>query len=357
MLQNDMLPPRSSVPKVPRNQWYVAAGSTELGEELLARKLLGKPILLYRTADGTPVALDDRCPHRAMPLSMGRRIGDEIQCAYHGFRFAASGRCTHIPSSPTVPGAMRVTAYPLAELFGFVWIWMGDPALADTALLPRDHAYITPTHHGRFFFCYPMGGNYLRLHENLMDTSHPSYLHEGMFDSSDLAAAPYKVETGDNMVRLSRDVGPHVPNDSTAFAFNLRPGERVTRTLITETHPPCLNIIVNRFTYVDKPEEPPVVAINIHGVVPADEHNCYQFAGVYTPEPLPDEEAAKTFLADVLEQDSVALGAIESACTVDDPEQADEISIRADEASIRLRRMILKMAREEQERVPAAATA
>lgn len=355
MIQDNALRVQPPVPKVPRNQWYVAAGSSELGEELLARRLLGKPIVLYRTKDGSPVALDDRCPHRAMPLSMGRRIGDEIQCAYHGFRFASSGRCTHIPSTPTVPGAMRVTSYPLAELFGFVWIWMGDPALADRALLPQDHDYITPAHKGRFYFCYPMHGNYLRLHENLMDTSHPSYLHEGMFDSSDLASAPYKVETRENMVRLSREVGPHVPNDSTAFAFNLRPGARVTRTLITETHPPCLNIIVNRFAYVDKPDEPPVVAINIHGIVPADEHNCYQFAGVYTPELSPDEEAAKAFLAEVLEQDAVALGAIEDACMVDDPEQADEISIRADEASIRLRRMILKMAREEQEQIAATA--
>jgi phenylpropionate dioxygenase-like ring-hydroxylating dioxygenase large terminal subunit len=81
------------------NAWYVAALSSEVGPAaLFARRLLDKPVLLYRTEqDGTPVAMLDRCLHRFSYLSKGRRRGDEIECLYPGLRFAHDGRCTRRP--------------------------------------------------------------------------------------------------------------------------------------------------------------------------------------------------------------------------------------------------------------------
>ena len=72
----------------PRNQWYVAAFREELGRQPLARVLLDTPVVLYRLEDGSPVALYDRCPHRGLPLSMGRLQGDRLQCNYHGIEFS-----------------------------------------------------------------------------------------------------------------------------------------------------------------------------------------------------------------------------------------------------------------------------
>ena len=80
--------------------------------------------MLYRGAAGQPVALADSCPHRFAPLSKGKLHGDEIQCLYHGLRFAADGRCVHNPHGP-VPGAARVRSYPVRKHAGMVWIWMG----------------------------------------------------------------------------------------------------------------------------------------------------------------------------------------------------------------------------------------
>ena len=74
-----------------RNCWYVAAFDNEVGRTPMARTLLNEPVVLFRTEDGTPVALEDRCCHRALPLSMGTIVGDDIQCGYHGLTFDASG--------------------------------------------------------------------------------------------------------------------------------------------------------------------------------------------------------------------------------------------------------------------------
>ena len=67
-----------------RNYWYVAAYAHEIDRNLLARTILGDKIVLYRTEDGAPIALADRCCHRQAPLSTGTLIGDTVQCGYHG---------------------------------------------------------------------------------------------------------------------------------------------------------------------------------------------------------------------------------------------------------------------------------
>ena len=77
-----------------KNRWYVAAWSTDVGREPLARVLLGEPVMLFRREDGTPAALEDRCPHRNLPLSEGRIVGDSVECGYHGLIFGCDGACT-----------------------------------------------------------------------------------------------------------------------------------------------------------------------------------------------------------------------------------------------------------------------
>ena len=86
--------------------WYVGAIATEVaGEKLFSRKILGTSVLMYRKADGTAVAMQDRCPHRFAPLHLGKRVGDdEVQCPYHALRFNSNGECTHSPhGAGTVP--------------------------------------------------------------------------------------------------------------------------------------------------------------------------------------------------------------------------------------------------------------
>jgi len=114
-----------------KNFWYVAASDHEVARKPFGRMILGEPIVLFRKEDGTPVALEDRCVHRHLPLSMGKLVGDHLQCHYHGLRYDCTGRCVRVPGQNTIPPSAQVKSYPVVERYRWLWIWMGDPALAD----------------------------------------------------------------------------------------------------------------------------------------------------------------------------------------------------------------------------------
>ncbi|HLI20806.1 MAG TPA: aromatic ring-hydroxylating dioxygenase subunit alpha, partial [Stellaceae bacterium] len=119
-----------------REMWYFAVTGERLRRgKMLAKTLLGEPLLLGRDAGGQVFALRNICPHRGIPLSYGRFDGREIECCYHGWRFAPSGACTAIPSLAEGQrfdlGGVAATAYPARELHGNVWVFFGrDPASA-----------------------------------------------------------------------------------------------------------------------------------------------------------------------------------------------------------------------------------
>src|SRR5579871_1818892 len=95
-----------------RNSWYIAAEAGEVGRQPVGRILLNEPVVMYRTADGTPVALEDRCPHRRAPLHRGQVMEDALQCGYHGFAFAQDGACVRAPGEDHPPLGARVRSYP-----------------------------------------------------------------------------------------------------------------------------------------------------------------------------------------------------------------------------------------------------
>jgi vanillate O-demethylase monooxygenase subunit len=188
----------------PRNAWYVAATPDELGRELLGRTLLDRPVVLYRREDGTPVALEDRCSHRFLPLSKGYLVGDVVQCGYHGLEFDCTGACVHVPGQKSVPADAGVAAFPLCEKWRFVWIWMGDPALADQALIPEiwrnEHPDWTvvvgePIH---------MRGDYRLVADNLLDPSHVSFVHRSTLGTNVVAEIPQIATQDGDTVRVTR---------------------------------------------------------------------------------------------------------------------------------------------------------
>lgn len=114
-----------------REAWYYAAAGRSLKHgAMLARIMLGEPVLISRDAGGTAFALRDICPHRGMPLNAGRFDGREIECCYHGWRFDTAGRCTGIPAlvpgQPFTPDRVRVRRYPVREVQGNIWVYFGD---------------------------------------------------------------------------------------------------------------------------------------------------------------------------------------------------------------------------------------
>ena len=177
-----------------RNAWYLAAWSSELRtSELFQRRLLDEPLLLYRLTNGTPVALQDRCPHRFAPLHMGKIVGEAVQCPYHGLQFSASGNCVLNPHGP-VPAAARIRSFPVVERYSAIWIWMGEPAQANPDLItPFD--FLSPEH-------FYAGTGYLHINahyelesDNILDLSHIEFLHP-LFASEAVRAAKVGIASG-----------------------------------------------------------------------------------------------------------------------------------------------------------------
>jgi vanillate O-demethylase monooxygenase subunit len=175
-----------------RNSCYVAAWSEEVGHgRPYGRTIVDEPIVMYRTSVGDVVALEGRCAHRHMPLAHGKIVGDTLVCCYHGLTYGPTGKCVRVPGQDTPPKNIRVRHYPAVERYGAVWLWMGDPALADETKI-FDCSPIDPAgEHGHKFYWH-VKANYLYLNDNLSDLLHQAYLHNPSFggNTDPLGATP-----------------------------------------------------------------------------------------------------------------------------------------------------------------------
>ena len=164
-----------------KNAWYMAGWSSELGEEILARRIFDRPMALFRDESGTVRAVADRCPHRFAPLSLGEKQGDTIVCPYHGLTFNGAGQCVRNPYSDRIPAAAKIDAWTCVERHGMIWLWGGALEQADTSLIPdfsmvEDNAF-TRVVHGYTLLEAP----YEFGTDNLMDLSHIEFVHKGSF--------------------------------------------------------------------------------------------------------------------------------------------------------------------------------
>ena len=159
-----------------KNYWYVSAWSNEIERTPLSRILLNEPVVFFRTLAGTVVALEDRCSHRSYPLHKGRLIGDTIECGYHGLVFDCSGQCIKVPGQAQVPPGAGIRTYPIVERWGLVWIWMGDPALADPATTTDFHWLDDPDWGAKGERLH-INCNYKLMIDNLLDLSHLTFVH------------------------------------------------------------------------------------------------------------------------------------------------------------------------------------
>lgn len=156
-----------------KDNWYVAAWSSEItGRGLVARRILGKPVVLFRDAGNAVTALHDQCCHRGLPLSMGTVEADGIRCGYHGMKYDRRGVCIEVPSQAAIPSKACVKSWPVVEQHGLVWMWGGDGA-AEGA--PPDYPW-----HGEWLWkggLFHYEANHELINDNLLDLSHLGYVH------------------------------------------------------------------------------------------------------------------------------------------------------------------------------------
>jgi phenylpropionate dioxygenase-like ring-hydroxylating dioxygenase large terminal subunit len=203
-----------------RNAWYVAAWDTEVTNAPLARTLLGEPVVLFRTQNGRTAALEDRCCHRHVPLSLGSVIEDELQCGYHGLRFDATGACVAVPGQTKVPPGAKVRSFPVVERHGWIWIWMGDPARADATVIPdwwwMDHPdwQVVRGNEGRplHIKCH-----YELITDNLLDLSHLSFVHADTIGADSILDYPVKTAREADGIKMTR----LIPNEAPAPLYKM----------------------------------------------------------------------------------------------------------------------------------------
>ncbi len=188
-----------------RNAWYVAAWSRDIEvAKPFAVSILGEPVVVWRAEDRALSALEDRCVHRLAPLSLGRCEGANLRCMYHGMLFAPDGKALEIPGQDLIPAKARVRAYPVIDRHDWTWVWMGDPALADEALIPPAVGISEPDWvlgHGQLDYA----AEARLVCDNLLDFSHLSYVHAQSFGAGpEFAQTQPRIEPLDRGVRVSR---------------------------------------------------------------------------------------------------------------------------------------------------------
>ena len=329
----------------PRNMWWIAARGDEVGEKPLPRWLLENPVVLYRLKDDTPVALDDRCPHRWTPLSAGRVVNDQLICPYHGIEFGSDGRCTRIPTQDTIPDSMRVRSYPLVESGAFVWIWMGDPEKIPACDPPVDMSYTADPNWSVVLGYYEVAVNWVLIRENVLDLTHIAYLHSKTFKQDDWASVPDVSMDGDTVIyRQDFDLAPLSPLFCHAMGFSeTKPVKREQ-----EGRMPSLAVSFSDWNVHDPEPQPGVRADFLmrgcHIVTPSQRGKTHYFWGAAFDIPDISTELCERTRASVTEafdEDQALLEKLYAQVSMD-PRGVDypEIGRLGDTAGVRVRQVL-----------------
>jgi phenylpropionate dioxygenase-like ring-hydroxylating dioxygenase large terminal subunit len=336
-----------------RNCWYVAGFSHDVKEgELLPRRLLDVNVVLYRDANGQVRALRDRCAHRSFPLSKGKLDNGTVVCGYHGFRYDPSGKCIQVPSQPDrCPAGIAVRSYPVVELRPHLWIWMGDETPADEALIPSTpwlqeskewaagHGYL----HAK--------SNYVHLHENLLDLSHLTYLHELTFGTPDYALAPFEIDVGETRFGVRRTVSPTRLPPMYADPTGMQ-GVDAARIVSSAFVSPALHFteLILRNLTAPEGQRRDFHLKTAHILTPESQGSLHYHFTVVRDFALEDAAMTQALLkgiVDVFNEDIFALETIARIKEEEDDADFHESSVPADRAGVAMRRYLKTLAEKE----------
>ena len=340
-------PPTAFPHELVRDAWYVCAWGSEVEPgKLLPRRILGQPIVLYRTASGRPVALRDACPHRFMPLSKGRLYKDGIRCMYHGALFDETGACLEVPSQHQIPPDCFVKTYPVVEVERWLWVWMGDPAKADPALIP-DKKYLgmgtegfrsVEIHHrigeARYHLC----------NENLIDDTHITYLHMGQFESGNRVHTPPEVTQLGEWVRTRWFDPDEKISNYFKMEFDVN-YDRAPRALVGHFCPPATHCVWIEVYDPKNPDKMPNTLRIAFCFTPESETRTHMFvceSRNYRTQNAEWDQFMRESFHVIQSQDLGAVEGIEYNMR-NAHELPDEVSFRVDASAMRARRAINAM--------------
>ena len=186
----------------PKNTWYVACTSDEVKDKPLGRRICNELMVFFRDEAGGIAALEDFCPHRGAPLSLGFVKEGRLVCGYHGLEMGCKGHTVAMPGQ-RVRGFPAIRHFPVVERHGFIWVWPGEAALADVALLPHFEWQGNP----EFAYgggLYNIACDYRLMIDNLMDLTHETYVHSTSIGQPEIDETPCTTKVEGEHVMTSR---------------------------------------------------------------------------------------------------------------------------------------------------------
>ncbi len=264
-----------------KNCWYVAGRCEDFGRNLTAIRLLGEDLVIFRGKDGRPIALEDACPHRKLPLSRGTLEADTVVCGYHGLTFDCSGKCVSAPTQEgSIPKRAVVKSYRGEDRWGFLWIWMGEPERANASEIIDIPNLESPQWARTERGSLSMACHYLYIIDNLLDPSHVAWVHLTSFAGAGTDNRPLDVEDTDDGMIVSRWVmgEPAPPYYASMLPF----GDHCDRKQHYECRVPSTAINMSVYTQAglggrDKPvPDSAFVNISYNFITPVDHgHSRY----------------------------------------------------------------------------------
>ncbi|RTL48641.1 MAG: aromatic ring-hydroxylating dioxygenase subunit alpha [Rhodocyclaceae bacterium] len=335
------------------NAWYVAGFQHELdGDNVVARRFLGIPVVMMRHSDGRIAALEDKCPHRLIPLSAGRRIGDELQCGYHGMRFSINGTCTLAPGQTHIPSTACLKAFPLENKHGLLWIWLGDASHADVDLIPdirwNDHPEWTPSrgyHHVKADFRLAV--------DNLMDLGHESWVHLrtiGQGEEECIPSYPVKVTIqGEGLLSAHREM-PNI-DAPPFFSMVLNHSGRINRwqTAISLAPSICMTDF-GVYPVGTSPDDAYRTHV-LHLLTPETENSTHYFWSVARNRRLDNENLTEEICKAVIQtfDEDAAVLELQQKQVEQYGGSVPKVALKVDEAPIRTRRLLEALIKRENE--------
>ncbi len=262
-----------------RNAWYMAGWAEEVDDgKILTRKVIGEPLVLFRGKDGSIAALEDRCPHRWAPLSLGTVLENgNIQCTYHGLEFDKTGMCQNNPHrGGSIPHTAKTAAYTAVEKHRCIWVWMGDKQ-PDMSRIPDFSVTDSPAQYADTAHdMIKIEANYKLIVDNLLDLSHVAYLHVGTLGNQGSTTAEIKVEEDGDDILVTRVASGVEAVRMHGMQWPGHPDKIDHFQQIRWMAPSCLNLYVG-ITEVGKPWEEGVGIWATHKLTPETEHSTHYF--------------------------------------------------------------------------------
>ena len=348
---------KTSSSHILKNNWYVAAFSREVGEKLLARKLLGTPVVLYRTSNGVVAALEDRCAHRMLPLSAGYLHEDHLVCGYHGMTFNAEGQCIRVPGESKIPLNACVRTFPVVERDRLIWIWMGEAAAADPVLVP-DFGRLNDPGWTAVHFYDLLKADYRLLIDNLLDLSHLTFLHGRTIGTAAVAEAPVEVKQEGEHLSVHRDIVGALAPPFFARQGNFK--KPVKRWQTTNYLAPSICVIEVGCNALEPGDGLGMIEGAAHHLATPETEETTHYFFVFVRSHRLDDEPLSEFIRDsvnvTLGEDKMALELQHSVLSPAERDNPVVAAIAADSAPIRGRRILERQLARERMQVGSAAS-